>query len=137
MAIIDIHKAAGILIRDRKLLVTRAINKEFFVAPSGKLEGGESSEEALVRELFEELSIKINVPDITVFGSFEADAAGQTGRILQMEVFFVETWTGDIVADNEIEELRWITSVPDPAVKLGSIFEHKVIPRLKALDLID
>ena len=48
---VDIHKAAGILIKDRKLLVVRGEGKDFFKSPEGKLDPGENSVEALVREL--------------------------------------------------------------------------------------
>lgn len=52
-----IHKAAGILIKDKKLLVEKSKNKEFFIAPGGKIEAGETPEHALVRELDEEFGI--------------------------------------------------------------------------------
>ncbi len=38
----DIHKAAGIIIRDKKLLVERSKGKEFFIAPGGTIEEGET-----------------------------------------------------------------------------------------------
>jgi len=33
-----IHKAAGILIKDRKLLVEKSHNKQIFIAPGGSIE---------------------------------------------------------------------------------------------------
>ncbi len=49
----DIHKAGGVLIKDRHFLVTRAHGKNVFVAPDGKLEEGETAIAALIREMME------------------------------------------------------------------------------------
>ena len=54
-----IRKAAGIIISNQELLVERSIGKDFYIAPGGKIEQGESAEQALVRELEEELDIQI------------------------------------------------------------------------------
>lgn len=51
---IDIHKAGGILIKDRKFLVERSKNKTFFIAPGGSIEPRETPKQALVRELKED-----------------------------------------------------------------------------------
>ena len=134
---IDIHKAGGILIKDRKFLVGRSKGKTYFVAPGGKLELGEISEQALIRELKEELTIEIVLQDLEKFGTFYALAAEQENKYLQMDVFLVSQWSGDIQPSGEIEEIMWIdSSVPDET-QLGSIFRHEVLPRLKQDDLID
>jgi 8-oxo-dGTP diphosphatase len=133
---IYIHKAAGILIRDRKLLVERSKGKEFFIAPGGSIEPGETPEQALVRELMEEFQITVREDSLSVFGTFKAAAAGQEDKIVEMNVFTVSEWVGEPTADNEVEEVRWITSKPE-GIKIGSIFEHEVIPRLRAANLID
>ncbi|TAH36300.1 NUDIX domain-containing protein [Candidatus Saccharibacteria bacterium] len=129
------HKAAGILIRARKLLVERSKGKEFFIAPGGSIEPGETAEQALLRELREEFQIAVKEEDFEVFGTFRAQAAGQEAKIVEMQVFMVKNWVGEPTADNEVEEVAWVTSTTD--LKVGSIFEHEVIPRLKAADLID
>ncbi len=47
----DIYKSAGILIKDRRLLVEKSFGKNFYIAPGGSIEPGETEEKALVREL--------------------------------------------------------------------------------------
>jgi mutator protein MutT len=133
---VHIHKAAGILIRDRKLLVERSKGKEFFIAPGGSIEPGETPEQALVRELKEEFQIAVREDSLSTFGTFRAAAAGQEHKTVEMNVFTVSEWIGEPTPDNEVEEIRWITSEPED-IKVGSIFEHEVIPRLKAANLID
>jgi len=91
----------------------------------------------LVRELLEEFKIKVKVSDLEKFGTFRHPAAGQDGKMVCMEVFLVKAFSGEIIPDNEVEEVRWITSNVPKEIKVGSIFEHEVIPRLKEEGLID
>lgn len=131
-----IHKSAGIIIKDRKLLVERSGGKEFFVSPGGKLEGDETAKQALVRELMEEFSIKTEEEGFQEFGTFTAKAVG-SGKDLVMDVFIVKSWEGEPTPSGEVEEIRWIESGNPEGLKLGSIFEYDVIPKLKEMELID
>ncbi len=133
---VDIHKAGGIIIRDRQLLLTRSKGKDFFVAPGGKLENGEMPLQALIRELAEELSITVNEEDLREFGEFRAVAAGSKDKTLQMDVYVVDKWRGEITPSNEIEEVRWVTSQTDD-IEIGSIFRLDVRPKLVEANLID
>src|SRR6266550_572038 len=71
----DIYKAAGIILRDRKMLVERSVGKPAFIAPGGRLQDGESAEQALIRELKEEFDITVQPEDLQPFGNFSATAA--------------------------------------------------------------
>lgn len=133
----DIYKAAGILIQNRRLLVTKSFNKDIFVSPGGKLEPGETSRQALIRELQEELHLTVGEPDLTEFGNFSAPAAGNEANLVHMTVFLVAHWTGDLAPGREIESLAWVDSVSAQDIQIGSIFKHDVIPRLVASHLID
>jgi len=133
----DIHKAAGIIIKDRKLLVEKSFNKEFFKSPGGSIEPGETPKQALVRELKEEFRIKVLETDLEDFGTFCHPAAGHDHKMVCMEVFMVNKWQGEIIPDHEVQQVFWLTSVIPPGMKVGSIFEHEVIPSLKQQNLID
>lgn len=135
----DIHKAAGIIIKDRQSLVEKSKHKDVFIAPGGKLEAGESAPEALVRELQEELQIEVSQADLEPFGVFYAHAAGDhnKGKRVRMEVFVVKQFKGDITPGAEVEQLRWLSSRLSRDLPVGSIFLHEVLPRLQAQGLID
>jgi len=133
---IDIHKAGGVIIQNRKFLVTRSVNKTFFIAPGGKLEGNENSIQALAREMMEEVQVCINTQTLENLGSFVAKAAGKEDKVLQMDVFIIHDYDGMPTPSNEVEEIKWINT-KTTEIDLGSIFEHEVMPILKERNLID
>lgn len=133
---IDIHKAGGVILKDRCFLVTRSAGKAIFIAPGGKLESGETAIEALSREMQEEVQIEIDTTNLEILGTFFAEAAGKENQMLQMDVFIIHDFNGEIAPSSEVEEIRWINSQTSD-IEIGSIFEHDVMPLLKQRDLID
>ena len=132
-----IYKAGGILLNNRRLLVSKSYGKDIFFAPGGKLEAGETPEEALVRELKEELTIAVHKETLSPFGTFTHPVTGDEDRTITMHVFIVSSWEGTIAAANEIQEVRWVTAEEGSALYMGSIFKEEVIPRLKSQGLLD
>lgn len=133
----DIHKAGGILLKDRKLLIERSTGKDYFIAPGGTREEGERIEDTLIRELREEFSIEVTPGDFHPFGTFYAAAAGNKEKVIRMDVFTINHWVGEPTPSSEVEEIMWTNSNIPEGTKVGSIFEHEVIPRLREQNLID
>jgi len=133
----DIYKAAGLLVKDRKVLAERSMGKPVFVQPGGRIEPAETPEQALVRELKEELGIDVDEADLEPLGRFSAEAANHPGQKVHMETFLVTKWRGEIQKNSEVEELLWFNSDIPEGVEIGSIFIHDIIPRLKERGLID
>lgn len=133
---VDIHKAGGVIIKDRHFLVTRAQGKDVFVAPGGKLEAGETAVQTLLRELMEEVQVSALEEDVQQIGTFTAQAAGNESKVVEMEVFLVNNPQGEPTPTSEVEEVMWVNSQTS-GIKMGSIFEHDVMPLLKQKDLID
>ena len=74
--------------------------------PGGKLETGETAEQALVRELDEELAIEVRLGD-------ELSDAGRPWAIserLELRLFFVELLKGDLVPGPVHDEIRWLAA---------------------------
>jgi 8-oxo-dGTP diphosphatase len=133
---VDIHKAGGVLLKDRHFLVARSFDKDFFIAPGGKLEDGETPTGALMREMIEEVNITIDEATLEYLDTFYADAAGQSGVRLRMDVYIIHNSVGNPTPSSEVEEIKWINT-RTTGVEIGSIFEHDVMPLLRQKDLID
>lgn len=135
----QVHKAAGIIIKDRRVLAVRSRHEEVFVLPGGKVEPGETARQATIRELKEELRLDVQEYEVKDFGTFDGVATGGRvkGQKIRLDMFMIDT-TADPVADNEIAELCWITTTEVSfGQKFSPVFVREVLPRLKNLGLID
>jgi 8-oxo-dGTP diphosphatase len=72
--------------------------------PGGRVEAGEKPEEALIRELHEELGIEIATGDLTPL-TFASHA--YPGFHLLMPVYLCRRWQGSMAA-HEGQELLWV-----------------------------
>lgn len=133
----DIHKASGIIVLDRQVLATRSKGKDMYIQPGGKLEPGETEEQAVIRELKEELDITVTAGDLEKLGDYYADAAGHASKRLKLSAYLIKDFVGDPTPTSEVEEIRGFTSQIPHDIELASILEHAIIPELKARDLID
>ena len=130
------HKSAGIIIKNGALLVLRSKGKDTFYAPGGKLDSGETPKQALCRELQEEVSIAVKEDALTLFDCFEAPAHDKYGITLVMDVFFVNDYSGEVVASNEIEECQWVDSSNVDNIAISTIFRNEVFPSLVEQGLV-
>ena len=131
----SIYKAGALIIKDKKLLLVREKDEDFFINPGGKIEKNQNPEEALKRELKEELGI---VPKrISFFDTVKLDKATFADGGFKMETYFVE-FDGELKPDSEIEEYKWIdSSFKRENIKLPEDLEYQIIPRLVERGLIE
>lgn len=90
--------AALINENDEVLLAQRPEGKRLagkWEFPGGKVEAGESPEEALVRELHEELGITVEKHDLEPFWFLSHDYSKQFGFHLMMPVYLCRAWRGE------------------------------------------
>lgn len=104
-----IDKLAWIQIKDQAVLLTKSYGKDKFYIPGGKRELGETDEEALVREIQEELSVTIETDTLKFMGVFEAQAHGEPQGVLVRMTCYSGHYSGQLQPSSEIEALDWFT----------------------------
>lgn len=72
-----IDKLALITLKDDKVALVRSHNKTLFYMPGGKREAGETDEQALCREIDEELTVALLPNSIAFYGEFTGPADGK------------------------------------------------------------
>lgn len=112
MKIID--KLAWIRVEDRKVLCVRSRGKELFYTPGGKREPGETDQEALVREIREELSVELIPGTLELFGTFEAPADGKGPDTLVRLTCYSGDYLGTLRPASEIAEAAWLGRADAP-----------------------
>jgi 8-oxo-dGTP pyrophosphatase MutT (NUDIX family) len=105
MTKIYIDKLAFIEIQDRKVLVTLSKGKDVWYVPGGKREEGESDEQALEREVEEELKVDIDPRSIKYYGVFEAPAHGKPAGTYVRMTCYTADYSGDVEPSSEIEKV--------------------------------
>jgi 8-oxo-dGTP diphosphatase len=122
-----IDKLAYIYIKDGKLLITLSHGKDTWYIPGGKRETGESDQQALAREVKEELDVDIVAATIKHYGTFEAQAHGKPeGTVVRMTCY-TANFTGELKATTEIEKIDFF----DYAQKgLSSPVDHLIFDDL-------
>ncbi len=129
----EIDKLAWLYIQGGKLLSARSKNKTLFYIPGGKREIGESDEQALVREIKEEISVDLLPSTIKYAETFSAPADGKSGdTIVKLTCYFAD-YQGELCPDAEIEEIDFIGYENKALCSLGSI---KVMQWLKSQSLM-
>lgn len=107
MTVID--KIAWIRLEDGAVLSSRSRGKDVYYLPGGKRERGESDIDTLVREIREELSVRIVAGTARYLGTFEAQAHGHPEGLLVRMTCYTADYDGVLRPDSEIEELVWLS----------------------------
>jgi 8-oxo-dGTP pyrophosphatase MutT (NUDIX family) len=129
-----IDKIAWIHVVDRRLLVARSAGRELFYVPGGKREPGESDAETLVREIDEELGVRIDPASAVHRVTVEAPAdARPDSRPVRLTCYTADH-AGDVAPSREIEEIAWLGWADADRVSAAN---RLVLAHLHEADLID
>ncbi|MCJ8164112.1 NUDIX domain-containing protein [Pontibacter sp. E15-1] len=132
MTVID--KLAWIELRDRKILSTRSKGKDAYYIPGGKREAGETDQQTLLREIEEELTVRLHPESLRFLGIFTAQAHGHASGVEVKMQCYAGSYTGTIQASAEIAEVVWLTYSDRPQV---SPVDQLIFDWLQQQDLLD
>ncbi len=130
-----IDKLAWIYIKDRKILSTRSKGKDAWYIPGGKREAGESDEQALIREVKEELTVNLKPETIKYLGTFKAQAHGKAEGVVVQMTCYTADYEGTLEVAAEIEEMAWLDTSVD--YEQLSPVDRIIFDYLKQNNLID
>jgi 8-oxo-dGTP pyrophosphatase MutT (NUDIX family) len=98
-----LRAAGGLVERDGCVLVVHRPKYDDWAFPKGKLEDGESWEEAAVREVEEETSLRCELGEYLGSTHYRLREGMKEVRYYRMSS------RGDALPRNEVDEVRWIT----------------------------
>jgi len=110
-----------ILIKDNKILLSRRYNTGFcdgeYSFPAGHLEGNETFREALIREIEEEIGVKLNLKDIMLVHVMNRKVPKEE----RVDFFFTtKRWKGEpkIMEPHKCDDLGWfsLSNLPDNVI---------------------
>ncbi|GHA72151.1 NUDIX hydrolase [Pontibacter akesuensis] len=104
-----IDKLAWLELKEGKILSTRSSGKDTYYIPGGKREAGETDQQALIREIQEELSITLIESTIAYVDTFQTQAHGHPEGVEVKMQCYRAAYKGSIKAASEIEEVVWLS----------------------------
>lgn len=128
-----IDKLAYIHIVDHKILMSLSRGKTTWYIPGGKRDGEEKDEEALIREVREELSVKLLPDSIRIFGVYEAQAHGHPEGVTVRMTCYTSDYEGELIPASEIEKLEFFSYSGKAE---SSPVDHLIFDDLKKRNLI-
>ncbi|UWU20435.1 NUDIX domain-containing protein [Rhizobium sp. CB3060] len=125
----SIRIAAALILRGNgDTLLVRKRGTSAFMQPGGKIEASETAAAALIRELNEEIGLRLTATQLSPFGSFEAEAANEPDHHVMAEVYRLDIGDDRIQPAAEIEEIRWISPANPGDIPLAPLTEHHILP---------
>lgn len=126
-----------VAIQDRRVLLLKEANKDFFIFPGGKMEEGEDDLLTLTREIQEELGVQ--VVDPTFWRSFVVET-----RTTNVNVEF-RLYTGEFDSAPDAnklpeftERIAWLNGAwKKEGFDVGNLARQKAFPALREENLID
>jgi 8-oxo-dGTP diphosphatase len=120
----EIQAAGGLVVRDGEVLVVHRPRYSDWSLPKGKLDPGESWEEAAVREVEEEAGVRATL--VRELPAVSYDHKGRPKRVRYWLMELAEDPPG-FEPNDEVDEVRWAS--PEDALELLSYERDRALLR--------
>ncbi|WP_431219406.1 NUDIX domain-containing protein [Leifsonia xyli] len=126
--------SAVAVVRDRRVLMVTARERDVYYMPGGKVDAGETAAEAAAREALEEVALRFRPDELEELFEVRTQAHGEPeGRQVHMRVFLGRT-DAQPEPSGEVGAVHWTSSVDADRCPPAGL---EVLRRLVALGLID
>jgi 8-oxo-dGTP pyrophosphatase MutT (NUDIX family) len=115
---VQVFTAGLVSLKDKKLLLTFSRNKKAYYLPGGKIDSGENPEQALLRELGEELNLKLSVADLIFYTHITAPAYEEPNETMMEQDCFRSDWDGPLLPSSETECIDYFDFVAFKKLKV-------------------
>ena len=125
-----IEVVAAIIVRDRRIFATQRGYgewKDWWEFPGGKIEHGETPEDALKREICEELATEIEVDELLTtveydYPKFHLTMYCYLCTIISGDLSLLEHEDARWLAIDELDSVKWLPADKDVIEKLSTTF---------------
>ncbi|HEV2999677.1 MAG TPA: NUDIX hydrolase [Solirubrobacteraceae bacterium] len=101
----EVNAAGGLVVRDGRVCLVHRPRYDDWTLPKGKLDPGESFEDAALREVLEETGLRCRLGDELPPARYQ----DHRGRSKVVRYWLMEVAGDDgFVPDDEVDELRWV-----------------------------
>jgi len=114
--------------QDNRLLTVRKKTSTYYMMAGGKIEKGETPEQALVRELKEELNLTVNTNELTLLGTHSTEAVNEKNTIVKAHIYHIIINHQTLEVASEIAEAKWLTRETYKETKLAHLLEEFSVP---------
>lgn len=99
--------AGLVIVKNNQLLLAYSNNKNAWYLPGGKIDEGETSKEALIREIKEELNVELELDKIESYRHISAPAYGESPEWIMEQDTFRYSLTEKVQPSNEIAAVKY------------------------------
>lgn len=100
----EVQAAGGVIVRDGRVALVHRPRYDDWTLPKGKVEPGEESEQAALREVCEETGLRCRL-------GRELEPTSYTdhkGRPKRVRYWLMEPESGEFAPNEEVDDLRWL-----------------------------
>jgi 8-oxo-dGTP diphosphatase len=101
----EVKASGGVVCRAGQVAVVHRPRYDDWSFPKGKLDGGESWEDAALREVQEEIGLRCRLGDELPPTSYR----DPKGRAKVVRYWLMEPLDGEFVPSDEVDEVRWLS----------------------------
>ena len=131
-------RVGAIILKNGKLLMVGNDRSDYLYSVGGRIQFGETAEEAVIREVFEETGVKMEIDHLGFVHQnyFYGDAATNMGKLIyELSLYFYMKVPDDFAPvsesfteDQQPEQLRWV-SPDDPITLYPTFFRTELDPK--------